>query len=120
MINNEFLLCRFTWIMGVGIAISLRSQLRACVKRKQIFISVLRRACILIILGVILNSQHQNDLSQMRLPGVLQRLGLAYFIVASIETCFMEKQTVDQNVSKVPFSQNFNFLIKTVPHSIHY
>ncbi|CAH0386561.1 unnamed protein product [Bemisia tabaci] len=90
----------FTWIMGVGIAISLRSQLRACVKRKQIFISVLRRACVLIILGVILNSQHQNDLSQMRLPGVLQRLGLAYFIVASIETCFMEKQTVDQNSAR--------------------
>ena len=45
-------------------------------------------------LGLILNSsgEDKNSIENLRLPGVLQRIGLAYFVVASIETVLMKPQ----------------------------
>jgi predicted acyltransferase len=47
-----------------------------------------------VALGVILNSsgENKNSIKKLRLPGVLQRIGLAYFIVASLETILMKPQ----------------------------
>lgn len=45
-------------------------------------------------LGVILNSSgnKKNSITNLRLPGVLQRIGLAYFVVAFLETVLMKPQ----------------------------
>jgi predicted acyltransferase len=57
-------------------------------------LKVLQRSFILVALGVILNStgNKKNSIANLRLPGVLQRIGLAYFIVAFIETVLMKPQ----------------------------
>jgi heparan-alpha-glucosaminide N-acetyltransferase len=80
--------------MGASMAISLRSQLRSSVSRKRLFLRVLQRSITLVALGVILNSsgEKRNSLENLRLPGVLQRIGLAYFVVASLETVLMKPQ----------------------------
>lgn len=85
---------RFLWIMGASMAISLRSYLRSCISRKRLFLRVLLRSVTLVALGVILNSSgnKKNSITNLRLPGVLQRIGLAYFVVASLETVFMKPQ----------------------------
>jgi heparan-alpha-glucosaminide N-acetyltransferase len=93
--NLKILLCaRFLWIMGASMAISLRSHLRRSLSRKRLFLKVLRRSFILVALGVILNSNGnmKNSIANLRLPGVLQRIGLSYFIVASLETVLMKPQ----------------------------
>lgn len=84
----------FLWIMGASMAISLRSQLRSSVSRKHLFLRVLQRSVTLVALGVILNSsgENKNSIKKLRLPGVLQRIGLAYFVVASLETVLMKPQ----------------------------
>ncbi|XP_021917645.1 heparan-alpha-glucosaminide N-acetyltransferase-like isoform X2 [Zootermopsis nevadensis] len=84
----------FLWIMGASMAISLRSYLRSCISRKRLFLRVLLRSVTLVALGVILNSSgnKKNSITNLRLPGVLQRIGLAYFVVASLETVFMKPQ----------------------------
>ncbi|KAJ9592755.1 hypothetical protein L9F63_015593 [Diploptera punctata] len=84
----------FLWIMGASIAISLRSQLRSCLSRKRLFLRVLQRSIILIALGVILNTSGTKltSFENLRFPGVLQRIGMSYFVVASIETAFMKPQ----------------------------
>lgn len=84
----------FLWIMGASIAISLRSQLRSCLSRKRLFLRVLQRSAILVALGVILNTSGTKltSFEHLRFPGVLQRIGLSYFVVASIETLFMKPQ----------------------------
>ncbi|XP_063217352.1 heparan-alpha-glucosaminide N-acetyltransferase-like isoform X2 [Bacillus rossius redtenbacheri] len=84
----------FLWVMGVSMALSLRSQLRTSVSRWKIFRKVALRSVVLVMLGVVLNSKGETsvDLSTLRLPGVLQRIGLTYFIVATIETVFMKRQ----------------------------
>lgn len=83
---------RFCWVMGVSIAISLRSQLRSSTKRKYVFSRVVRRSIVLLIMGLVLNSVNNNNLNTFRPIGVLQRLALIYFIAATLETIFMKPQ----------------------------
>ncbi|XP_015589961.1 heparan-alpha-glucosaminide N-acetyltransferase [Cephus cinctus] len=82
----------FAWIMGFTIVISLRTQLRISVSRGRIILHCLRRSLILILLGLIINSKHNYSLKNLRFPGVLQLLGVSYFICATIETIFMKAQ----------------------------
>lgn len=78
--------------MGVSIAISLRSQLRSSTKRKYVFGRIVRRSIALLIMGLVLNSVNNNNLSTFRPFGVLQRLAFVYFIAATLETIFMKPQ----------------------------
>ena len=82
--------------MGVSIALSHRSQLRSSASRKKIFCHIVKRTLILICVGLILNSRNVDKDSYLRIPGVLQRIGLTYFIVASIELIFTKSQRNEQ------------------------
>ncbi|XP_050428211.1 heparan-alpha-glucosaminide N-acetyltransferase isoform X2 [Adelges cooleyi] len=88
----DFILPWFCWVMGVSIAISLRSQLRSSTKRKYVFGRIVRRSIVLLIMGLVLNSVHHNNLNTFRPMGVLQRLAIIYFIAATLETIFMRPQ----------------------------
>lgn len=55
-------------------------------ENKTHVLQILRRSIVLIFLGVVLSSKGRI-IEELRLPGVLQRLGLAYFIVGTLE-CF--------------------------------
>lgn len=86
----------FIWIMGVSLAISTQSQLRNSVSRKKIVLRVIKRSVILIMLGLIINSEGgHNDLRTMRFPGVLQRFGLTYLIVGLAESALLPRQFPD-------------------------
>ncbi|PSN35838.1 hypothetical protein C0J52_15490 [Blattella germanica] len=63
----------FMWIMGVCIPISIKSQLKKNVPRSTMMVAVIRRACILFLLGLILNSLGGSKLETLRIFGVLQR-----------------------------------------------
>ncbi|XP_028968461.1 heparan-alpha-glucosaminide N-acetyltransferase [Galendromus occidentalis] len=79
----------FVWIMGVSMAISLRSMRRKCVPLSEIFFKILSRSVKLFLLGLILNSMGKNnDISKLRIPGVLQRFAVSYFVVASMHMFF--------------------------------
>ncbi|KAG7202184.1 hypothetical protein KM043_015863 [Ampulex compressa] len=80
----------FAWIMGLTITISKRAELRVTTSRLKSILRGLQRSIILILLGVMLNSIHNNSLSSLRFTGVLQMLGVSYFICATIETIFMK------------------------------
>ncbi|XP_057337427.1 heparan-alpha-glucosaminide N-acetyltransferase-like [Microplitis mediator] len=82
----------FAWIMGLTIVLSVRSQLRLSIPRSRIIIKCLKRAMILILLGLIINGQRSTRLSDLRFSGVLQLLGITYFICTSIETLTMQAQ----------------------------
>jgi len=68
----------FLFIVGVSIAISLGKRLEAGHSRRVILISVFKRTAILFALGLFLNGFWSYDLSTIRIPGVLQRIALAY------------------------------------------
>ena len=86
----------FIWIMGVSLAISTQSQLRNSVSRKKIILKVIKRSVILMMLGLVINSEGgRNDLRRMRFPGVLQRFGLTYLVVGSVEAVMLPRQFPD-------------------------
>ncbi|BES87903.1 Heparanalpha-glucosaminide N-acetyltransferase [Nesidiocoris tenuis] len=84
----------FAWIMGVSLVLSIQSQLRNTVSRPRVFVKILLRSLIIISLGIVLNSFKNNNIQRLRIPGVLQRLGLAYLIVGTIEAFLMVPQNL--------------------------
>ncbi|XP_075217163.1 heparan-alpha-glucosaminide N-acetyltransferase-like [Lycorma delicatula] len=82
----------FAWIMGVGIALSVRAKLRSGCKRYVILGNIFQRSMCLVALGVLFSNLHDNNLTVLRLPGVLQRLGLSYLIISSLESVLMNRQ----------------------------
>jgi predicted acyltransferase len=70
----------FLFIVGVALIFSFRKQLEGEAGRGQILTRAAKRALILIGLGLLLASfpWWRLHLSTLRIPGVLQRIGLAY------------------------------------------
>ncbi|XP_078658838.1 heparan-alpha-glucosaminide N-acetyltransferase-like isoform X3 [Branchiostoma floridae x Branchiostoma belcheri] len=77
----------FVFIMGTSIALSFRRLLKKGVSRLSLLWKVVQRTVILFLLGLfIINTKKgHNSWSTLRIPGVLQRLALTYFIVALLE-----------------------------------
>lgn len=82
--------------MGVSTAIKIKSELRNSLTKSAILNKIFLRSFSLIILGIILTNLRHDDLDTLRIPGVLQRLGVAYFIAAVVELQFMKPQPVLQ------------------------
>lgn len=79
----------FVWIMGVSMAMALRSLLRKSVTRGRIFMRIVKRTLMLFGIGIMLNTLcWNNDLSKLRIPGVLQRLALSYMVGSTLHLLF--------------------------------
>jgi predicted acyltransferase len=74
----------FLFIVGVAIPFSFRRRLREGADRRRLFAHVVRRAAILIGLGLLMRAVPDFDFDQMRWPGVLQRIGLVYLVAAGL------------------------------------
>jgi predicted acyltransferase len=76
----------FLFIVGVAIVFSYAKQVERGADRGVMMRKVARRSVVLIALGLALHAfpWWSTDLSTLRLPGVLQRIGVAYFFAAAI------------------------------------
>ncbi|KAL6080547.1 Heparan-alpha-glucosaminide N-acetyltransferase [Balamuthia mandrillaris] len=74
----------FIWIMGTSMALSFNTtkQQQNKANRWSIFLRIVRRSIILFGLGLWLNNGY--DYKHWRILGVLQRFGVAYFVVGCI------------------------------------
>lgn len=115
----DFIFPSFLWIMGVCIPISLKSQLRRAVPTKRILLNIfvvsvkclisdyfraifailrlkllfvsLQRSIKLFLVGVFIHTAHGPNVGDIRIMGVLQRFGIAYFVVASVYVLLCDK-----------------------------
>ena len=74
----------FLFIVGTVLPFSISRRLQQGHSRTMLFFRVLERSVLLILLGLILNGLLRLNLADMRWPGVLQRIGLCYFLAAII------------------------------------
>ena len=74
----------FLFIMGVAMTFSLAGRRARGVADRELFVGIVRRAAILIGLGLLLHGFPGYDLASIRIPGVLQRIGLAYLLTAPL------------------------------------
>ena len=83
----------FLFIVGVSMAFSFSRRLAAGDGRAGLLIHTLRRAAIIFGLGLALNtlSFFLFHRAQVRIPGVLQRIGVCFFFAALIYVVFGRK-----------------------------
>ncbi|MBN1509677.1 MAG: DUF5009 domain-containing protein [Sedimentisphaerales bacterium] len=72
----------FIFVVGVVLPFSLAGRRERGESLTRIHLHVIKRTVGLILLGLIYNDLLQFEWSQMRWPGVLQRIGLCYFFAA--------------------------------------
>jgi len=82
----------FLFIMGVAITISLTKKKVTYKNQTILIITIIRRSLILILLGMILNAFPDFDFATIRIPGVLQRIGIVYLISSIIFLKMNDKQ----------------------------
>uniref|UniRef100_A0A182M7N1 Heparan-alpha-glucosaminide N-acetyltransferase catalytic domain-containing protein n=1 Tax=Anopheles culicifacies TaxID=139723 RepID=A0A182M7N1_9DIPT len=83
----------FLFIMGVCVPISLRGQINRNVPRRIILSNIAVRSIKLFVIGLCLNSINGPSMANLRIFGVLQRFGIAYFVVSTVHL-FCHEQTV--------------------------
>lgn len=70
----------FLFILGAAIPFSLGKRVESGAARGRLFLRVLRRSAVLVALGLLLAAYPFFDLAELRLPGVLQRIGVVYLV----------------------------------------
>uniref|UniRef100_A0A1B0BY02 Heparan-alpha-glucosaminide N-acetyltransferase catalytic domain-containing protein n=1 Tax=Glossina palpalis gambiensis TaxID=67801 RepID=A0A1B0BY02_9MUSC len=98
----------FLWIMGVCIPISIKSQITRDVTKYRIVLRILWRSLKLFSIGLCLNSINGPKLENLRIMGVLQRLGVAYLICGLTHTKLSERVIIE---SQITWKRKFQDLI---------
>ena len=74
----------FLFIVGVAIPLALGKRIERGDKRRALFLKVLYRSVIIFLLGEFLAGFPYFHLSTIRIPGVLQRIAVCYFLASLI------------------------------------
>ena len=74
----------FLFIVGVSIALALGRRVERGGSQRDLYLKITRRTLIIFGLGLVLGGFPEYDLSTIRIPGVLQRIAVCYFIVSLI------------------------------------
>ncbi|XP_053168801.1 heparan-alpha-glucosaminide N-acetyltransferase-like isoform X4 [Hemicordylus capensis] len=88
----DLLMPWFVFIIGTSVALALHAMMKRGVSRIQLLRKLTWRTVILLVIGFCFLNYGPADgplsWSWARIPGVLQRLGFTYFVLALMETCF--------------------------------
>lgn len=74
----------FLWMVGVSMTFSFARRLEQGADRGQLYLHTVRRGFMIFGLGLLLNLIPKFDFAHVRIPGVLQRIGICYLIAAAI------------------------------------
>jgi predicted acyltransferase len=74
----------FLFIVGVAVTLSLTKRKERGDNQNQIILNIFRRAAIIFLIGLFLSGFPNYDFSEIRIPGVLQRIAVVYFITSVI------------------------------------
>jgi predicted acyltransferase len=72
----------FLFIMGVSMTLSFEGRLAKGVAKREIAVQAVKRAAMIVLLGLALNALPFFHLATLRYCGVLQRIGICYLLAA--------------------------------------
>ncbi len=81
----DFIFPAFMFIMGVSMALSIKSQIEKGISKKNIYLKIFKRGILLFAVGYTIELITQSTgqyFSSIRLLGVLQRIGIVYILTA--------------------------------------
>lgn len=70
----------FIFAMGFSAVLSISKRLQRGTSRQKLVLQLLRRSAIIFLLGLIINSFPFNNLANIRIPGVLQRIAIVNLV----------------------------------------
>ena len=92
----DFVFPWFLWIMGFSIPLATHSLInKPNSSRLLIFKRILIRSLKMFAIGIVLNTRYGVRLDEMRIMGVLQRIAICYFLVATLELVLYTKIMLD-------------------------
>jgi predicted acyltransferase len=74
----------FLFIVGVALMFSFATRLGRGNSRRTLVLHTFRRSAVIFLIGLLLNALFNPHLATLRIPGVLQRIAVAYFAAALI------------------------------------
>ncbi|MBY0507873.1 MAG: DUF5009 domain-containing protein [Bryobacteraceae bacterium] len=74
----------FLWMVGLSLTFSFARRVEAGADRAKLYLHTLRRGAAILGLGLFLNLVPLFDFAHVRIPGVLQRIGICYLLAAAI------------------------------------
>jgi predicted acyltransferase len=74
----------FLFLVGISTVLSTEARLAQGATKQSIFLHTVRRAVIIFLLGLLVNSFPHFNLHTLRIYGVLPRIAICYFIVATL------------------------------------
>ena len=74
----------FLFIVGVSLVFSFQGRLHRGESRRTLILHTIRRSAVLFLIGLLLNGMASLQPSTWRIPGVLQRIAIAYCIASVI------------------------------------
>ena len=74
----------FLWISGVAMTLSFARREEEGADKGELLLHTTRRAALIFAIGLILNLIPSFDFAHVRIPGVLQRIGVCYFFATLI------------------------------------
>lgn len=74
----------FLWISGVAMTLSFARRKEEGAKKGKLLLHTARRAATIFAIGLLLNLIPNFDFAHVRIPGVLQRIGVCYFFATLI------------------------------------
>ncbi|HEX8922829.1 MAG TPA: DUF5009 domain-containing protein, partial [Pyrinomonadaceae bacterium] len=74
----------FLFIVGISITLAFARRVEAGKNQSDLLLKICKRSAIIFALGLFLNGFPYFDLAEIRIPGVLQRIALCYFVASLI------------------------------------
>lgn len=74
----------FLFIVGVAVTLSLTKRKERGDDQNKLILNIFRRGSMIFLVGLFLNAFPYFNIAELRIPGVLQRIGVVYFITAVI------------------------------------
>ncbi len=74
----------FLFIVGAAITFACSSRVESGRSKRDLYLKVIKRTLIIFGLGLLLNAFPSFNLSELRIPGVLQRIAVCYFFASII------------------------------------
>jgi len=102
----------FLFIVGVAISLSFSKRIEQGDAKSQLLIKVIRRTLIIFAIGLFLSLFPFFDFSKLRIPGVLQRIGVCYFFASLIFLYVNKKYQVGWTIFLLVI---YWILMKTIP-----
>ncbi len=70
----------FIFAMGFSAVLSITKRMQNGIPKQKLVLQLIRRSAIIFLLGLVINSFPFNDLANIRIPGVLQRIAIVNLI----------------------------------------